>query len=76
MFILMILDDFCLLPAQVCYIIAYIQKVESCVQIMDCHAPWKISNGAKNLVLQALKYEEAGVCHKFPGGGKHKSVLI
>jgi hypothetical protein len=32
MFILMICYDFCLLPAQFCYIIAYIQKVESRVQ--------------------------------------------
>jgi hypothetical protein len=30
-FILMILYDFCLLPAQFCYIIVYIRKVESCV---------------------------------------------
>jgi hypothetical protein len=33
MFILTILYDFCLLPAQFCYIIVYIRKVESCVQI-------------------------------------------
>jgi hypothetical protein len=50
MFILMILYDFCLSPAQFCYIIAYIGKMESRVQIADRYAPWKISNGAENLV--------------------------
>jgi hypothetical protein len=33
MFILMILYDFCLLPAEFCCIIIYIQKVESCVHL-------------------------------------------
>jgi hypothetical protein len=50
-FILMTLYDFCLLPAQFCYVIVYIGKVESRVQIMDWCALWKISNGAENLVL-------------------------
>jgi hypothetical protein len=35
MFILMILYDFSVLPAQFCYIIVYIREVESCVQIVD-----------------------------------------
>jgi hypothetical protein len=35
MFILMILYDLCLLPAQFCYIIVYIRKVKSYVQIAD-----------------------------------------
>jgi hypothetical protein len=35
MFIFMILYDFCLLPAQSCCIIVYLQKVESNVQIVD-----------------------------------------
>jgi hypothetical protein len=48
--ILMILCDFCLLPAQFCYIIIHIWKVEICVKIADRCAPWKISNGAQNLV--------------------------
>jgi hypothetical protein len=33
----------------------YIRKVESHVQITDRCAPWKISSGAENLVLQALQ---------------------
>jgi hypothetical protein len=35
----MILYDLCLLPAQFCYTIVYIWKVESCVQITDQRAP-------------------------------------
>jgi hypothetical protein len=42
MFILMILYDFCLLPAQFCYLIVYIRTVESRVQIADLCVPWKI----------------------------------
>jgi hypothetical protein len=49
MFILMTLYDFCLSPAQFCYIIVYIRKVERCVQIADRCAPWKISNDVQNL---------------------------
>jgi hypothetical protein len=56
MFILMILYDLCLLPAQFCYIIVYIRKFESRVQIVDLCAPWKIANGAENLILQALQF--------------------
>jgi hypothetical protein len=56
MFILMILYDFSLLPAQFCYIIVNIWKVENRLQIMDLCPPWKISNGVENLVLQALQF--------------------
>jgi hypothetical protein len=49
----MILYDLCLSPAQFCYIIVYIRKVESCVQAVDWCAPRKISNGAQTLVLLA-----------------------
>jgi hypothetical protein len=55
MFILKILCDFWLFPAQCFYLIVYIRKVESHAQIADRCAPWKISNGAENLVLQALQ---------------------
>jgi hypothetical protein len=66
--ILMIEYDRCMLPAQFCYIIVYIRKVENRVQIADRCVPWKISNGAENLVLQALQFQEVGVRRKFPGG--------
>jgi hypothetical protein len=56
MFILMILYDFCLFPAQFCYIIVYIRKVKSSVNIADRCAPWTFSSGAKDLVLQALQF--------------------
>jgi hypothetical protein len=51
MLILVILYDLCLLPAQFCYIIVYIQKVETHVQIVDQCAPCNISSGAENRVL-------------------------
>jgi hypothetical protein len=57
MFSLMILYDFCLLPAQFCYIIVYTRKVESCVKIADRCSLRKISNGAQNLVLRALHFK-------------------
>jgi hypothetical protein len=53
MFILVILYDFCLLPAQFCYV--YIWKDESHTQMVDQCAPWKFSNGAENLVLHVLQ---------------------
>jgi hypothetical protein len=58
MFILVVLYDFCLLPAQFYYIIGYIcgGAVENRVQIADRCAPWKISSGAENFVLQALQF--------------------
>jgi hypothetical protein len=57
MFILMILYDFCLLPAQFYYMIVYVRKVESHVQIADRCAPWKISNGAENLVCRHCNFK-------------------
>jgi hypothetical protein len=56
MFILMILYDFGLLPAQCCYVIVYMGRVESRAQIADRCALWKISSGAESLVLQALYF--------------------
>jgi hypothetical protein len=44
MFIHMILYDFCFLSAQFRYIIVYIRKIESRVQIADRCVPWKFSN--------------------------------
>jgi hypothetical protein len=73
-FILMILYDFCLLPAQFCYIIIYIRNVESRVQIADLCAPLKISSGVENLVLQALLSGRR--LPLAPRRGKHESLLI
>jgi hypothetical protein len=56
MSILMILYDIRLLPAQFCYVMVYMRKVESRVQIADRCAPWKISNNGQNLVLQARQF--------------------
>jgi hypothetical protein len=56
MFILMILCDFSLLPAQFCYIIICTWKVESRVQIADRCAPSKISSDVQYLVFQGLQF--------------------
>jgi hypothetical protein len=56
MFVLMILYDFCLLSAQFHYIMIYIQKVESCMQIVDWCVHWKIFKGTENVVLQLLQF--------------------
>jgi hypothetical protein len=56
MTILMTLYDLCLLLAQIFYVIVYIGKVESRVQIADPCASWKLSSGAENFVLQALQF--------------------
>jgi hypothetical protein len=61
MFVLMILYDLCLLPAQFSYIIVYIWKVESRVQIADQCAHWKISSGAENLLLWAQQFQEGAL---------------
>jgi hypothetical protein len=42
--IFMILFDFCLLPASFCYLIIYIWKFESHMQVANRCAPWKIYN--------------------------------
>jgi hypothetical protein len=55
-FILMILYDFCLFPAQFYYIIIYIEEAESRVQIANPCGRRKISSGADSLVLQALQF--------------------
>jgi hypothetical protein len=62
MFILMILYYFCLSPAQFYNIVVYIRKVESCVQIAERCAPWKIYNGVQNLVLHVLQFWQVDVC--------------
>jgi hypothetical protein len=56
MFVHMILYDFCMFLAEFSYIIVYIGKVESRVQIADQCEPWKISNGAEKFILQALQF--------------------
>jgi hypothetical protein len=53
-FIFMILDDFCLLPALFCYVIINVRNLESSMHIADRCAPRKIADGAENLILQAL----------------------
>jgi hypothetical protein len=51
MFLLIIWYDFHFLLSKFCYIIRYIRKVEVHVQITAWSAPWKIPNGAEDLVM-------------------------
>jgi hypothetical protein len=55
-FILTILYNHCLLPAQYCYIIVYKLKIDSGVQIADQCPPWKISSDVDNLLLQMMQF--------------------
>jgi hypothetical protein len=59
--IYMILYEFCLLLAQVrCVVISTsIRFVESRVQLADRCASWKITDGAENLVLQAVQTSQS-----------------
>jgi hypothetical protein len=52
-FILMVLYNFCLSPAQFCYIIVYMRKIENREQISEGYEPRTISSGAKNLVSRS-----------------------
>jgi hypothetical protein len=57
MFTLIILYDFCFLPAYIYDTILHARKVESRMQSADQCAPWKLSSVEENLVL-----------HVFPDG--------
>jgi hypothetical protein len=54
----MILDDFCLFPAHVCYVIVHVMNFESHVQFADRCAPVKVTSSAENSVLQALQFQD------------------
>jgi hypothetical protein len=34
------------------------------MQFSDWCAPWKVANGAENLVLQVLQFQQVGICSK------------
>jgi hypothetical protein len=70
----MILYDFCLLPAQFSDEIINVGNLESHMQFADRCAPWKMSNSAQNLVLQAAI--SINKClPQIPRRGRHKSLL-
>jgi hypothetical protein len=66
MFILIILYGFCLLPAQLCYIIVHIRKVESRVQIAD----------GRELCFVGAAILRGRCLPLIPRRGKPKSLLI
>jgi hypothetical protein len=68
--ILTISDDFCLFPAQCCYVIIYVKNFESQVQFVDQCAPVKVANSAVKSVLQKLHFQVVGVhCILLGGAG-------
>jgi riboflavin transporter FmnP len=55
-FIFVILDGFCLLPAWFCYVIIDVQNLESLMHITKRYTPWKIASGAESPILQYLQF--------------------
>jgi hypothetical protein len=71
MIILLILCDLCMLPAQFCYVIIYIQKVESRVQLVGLYAfvvaSWNIHIHTLKFLLRNrayFKFQTAVACGK------------
>jgi hypothetical protein len=56
-FIFMILDDFCLLPAWPGYVIINVQNLEILMHIANQCAPRKIANAMENPILQSLQFQ-------------------
>jgi hypothetical protein len=48
----MIVNDFCLSSAQLCYVIINVWNLESYMHISNRCVLWKIASGAENLILQ------------------------
>jgi hypothetical protein len=59
----------------VIHIIINVRNNESLMQFADRRVPWKIANGAENLVLQALQFTD-GYLSQIPRRDKHKSFRI
>jgi hypothetical protein len=56
-FIFLILDDFCLLPATFFYAILEVWNLASHMHIADRCVSWEIADGAENSILQALQFQ-------------------
>jgi hypothetical protein len=66
--ILMIFHDFWLLPAQFAIKTYTHGRLKTGLQIADRCSLWKVSNGAKNPVLQKLQFKDMCVCRSKPRG--------
>jgi hypothetical protein len=75
MFILMIPYDFCLFPAQFCYIIIYMWKVKSCVHITDRSAPWKVSKVKVKVMLRPTVQSASLSWNKAPIWGLRPDLI-
>jgi hypothetical protein len=56
------------------YLIVYVRKFESYVQIENLCEPWKIFNGAEKLYLADAAILVNGFLLQPPRRGKHKSL--
>jgi hypothetical protein len=63
----MLLYDFCFLAASYCDEIIHVQNPENNLHVTDRCAPWIFTSRAKNFVLQALPFQNVGVCRKILG---------
>jgi len=44
----------------------YVLNVEGRMHFAGRRAPWKVTNGAENLDLQAPRFQKIGLCRKLP----------
>jgi hypothetical protein len=73
--VMMILNYFCLLPAQFCDKVKTIQNFESHMQIADRCAPYRIANSAENLACRRWISKDRCL-PQIPRRGRHKSLLV
>jgi hypothetical protein len=66
--------SFMLVACTIYCIIVHTGKVESCVQIVETCAHWKISHGAENLVMQEISFEQVDIYRRsqWPRGLGHE----
>jgi len=45
-----------------CYLHNFVTKLDTYGSLKStCNSPWKLTSGAENLILQALKFDKIGV---------------
>jgi hypothetical protein len=70
-YIIVILYDFCLLPAYFVCIIVDVWNLERPESTFGLFAPWLVTSGAGDSVLQALQFQNMADRRKLPrGAGK------
>jgi hypothetical protein len=62
----MILNDFCLIPAKCCYVIAKVRNLVGQMHIANRCLSQDIANGAQIPISQTLQLQQMDFCLKFP----------